>query len=81
MRRCLQLTRNRKCVTRGATNSVAETLENNTLKQGGHINRINNTRWPKRILGDSSSGKKKRNCKIKMKNEVIRPLKAIGLGN
>ncbi|PSN48045.1 hypothetical protein C0J52_09109 [Blattella germanica] len=63
MRRCLQLTREdrvRNEVVRermGISCSLTKTLENKSLQWYGHVERMSEERWPKKILQWSPKGK------------------------
>lgn len=66
MRRCLQLTREDKVRNEEiwrqmeVTCSITKALENKALQWYGHINRMNEMRWPKRILEWQPEGRRRR---------------------
>lgn len=66
MRRCLQLTREDRVRNEvvwermGISCSLTKTLENKSLQWYGHVERMSEERWPKKILQWSPKGKRAR---------------------
>lgn len=66
LRRCLQITKRERWRTEeiwkemGITSSITRNLENRTLRWYGHVERMQEHRWPKNIFKWSPGGKRRR---------------------
>jgi hypothetical protein len=59
----------------GVTPTVLERMENNTLKWRGHVLRMEDNTWPKRIITWSQEGRRRGRSEIVWEREVERVMK------
>jgi hypothetical protein len=59
----------------GVTQTILERMENNMLNWFGHILRMEDNRWPKRIMTWSQEGRRRERHEMKWEMEVERMMR------